>query len=165
MLALIEGIKDHLEYPLVCLYILTILNIVQAVTDAIRIVDVCQQGRRQLVIGHTSGINVVTQSTTIVGKAHGSNLHKLASNMEAGKMTASGKYSKVALNRALKTVGLNGSKRPDVIGVSKSGKNKIVEVVSPRQSTKYIVNKVNDMVSANRNSVGKVITWVRLMFK
>ena len=52
MLALIEGIKDHLEYPLVCLYILTILNIVQAVTDAIRIVDVCQQGRRQLVIGH-----------------------------------------------------------------------------------------------------------------
>ena len=53
----------------------------------------------------------------------------------------------------------------NVIGVSKSGKNKIVEVVSPRQSTKYIVNKVNDMVSANRNSVGKVITWVRLMFK
>lgn len=36
------------------------------------------------------GLNIATGFTTVVGKAHGSNLHKLATNMEAGKMAASG---------------------------------------------------------------------------
>ena len=52
MLALTESLKDHLEDPLVCVDILTIFNIVQAIADSIRIVDVRQQGRSQLIIRH-----------------------------------------------------------------------------------------------------------------
>ena len=52
MLALTEGLEDHLEDPLVCVDILAILNVVQAIADTVGIVDVRQQGRGQLVIGH-----------------------------------------------------------------------------------------------------------------
>lgn len=51
--------------------------------------------------------------------------------------------------------------RPDVIGFSKNGVNKLVEVVSPRQSTNYIVNKI----SSNLGTVGKIVTRVRNVFK
>ena len=113
----------------------------------------------------SAGINIATGATTVVGNAHGSVLHKLATNMEAGKMAASGQYSQIGLNKALKTMGLNGTSRPDVIGIAKTGVNKLVEVVSPRQSTNYIVNKMSNMLSNNPGSVGKVITWVRNLFK
>ena len=64
------------------------------------------------IIGGISGaasatINVATGATTISGNAHGSNLHKLATNIEAGKMTTSGKYSKIGVNKSLKTMVLN----------------------------------------------------------
>ena len=52
MLTLAEGLKDHPEDPLVCVDILAVLNVVQAVADAIGIVNVRQQGRSQLVIRH-----------------------------------------------------------------------------------------------------------------
>ena len=52
MLTLAEGLKDHPEDPLVCFDILTVLNVVQTVADTVGIVDVRQQGRRQLVIRH-----------------------------------------------------------------------------------------------------------------
>lgn len=55
----------------------------------------------------SAGLNIATGFTTVVGKAHGSNLHKLATNMEAGKMAASGRYSQIGLNKSLKTMGLN----------------------------------------------------------
>lgn len=113
----------------------------------------------------SAGLNIATGATTVVGKAHGSTLHKLASNIEAGKMAASGQYSQVGLNKALKTMGMNGTSRPDVIGVAKNGINKLVEVVSPRQSTNYIVNKVANMVDNNPGSVGRVVKWVRGLFK
>lgn len=54
-----------------------------------------------------------------------------------------------------------GKMRPDVIGFSKNGVNKLVEVVSPRQSTNYIVNKI----SSNLGTVGKIVTRVRNVFK
>ena len=94
-----------------------------------------------------------------------SNLHKLATNIEAGKMTTSGKYSKIGVNKALKTMGLNGTSRPDVIGVAKNCHNMLVEIVSPRQSTSYIVNKMSRMLSNNTNSTGKIVTWVRNLFR
>ena len=78
-------------------------------------------------------MNIATGATTVVGKAHGSILHKLATNMEAGKMAASGQYSQINMNKALKAMGLNGTSRPDVIGVAKNGINKLVEVVSPNK--------------------------------
>ena len=92
-------------------------------------------------------------------------MHKFASNVEAGKMVSSGKYSTVSLNKALKTVGLNGSKRPDVIGVMKDGMGRIIEVTSPRQSSSYISNKMAEMLADNPGSSGKIISWVRNLFK
>ena len=113
----------------------------------------------------SAGLNIATGATTVVGNAHGSTWHKLATNMEAGKMATSGQYSQIGVNKALKTMGLNGTRRPDVIGVSKNGVNKLVEVVSPRQSTNYIINKMSNMLSNNPGSVGKIVTWVRRLFK
>ena len=115
-------------------------------------------------IAASAGMNIATGATTVVGKAHGSTLHKLTTNMEAGKMAASGQYSQIGMNKALKTMGLNGKSRPDVIGVAKNGLNKLVEVVSPKQSTGYIVGKMSRMLSDNPGSVGKIVTWVRRLF-
>lgn len=58
-------------------------------------------------------------------------LHKLSSNMQAGRMASSGRYSQIGLNKALKTMGRNGGlQRHDVIGIGKNGTSKLVEVVS-----------------------------------
>ena len=112
-----------------------------------------------------AGWNIASGTTAVVGKAHGSNLHKLASNMEAGKMTISGRYSKIGLNKALSTMGLSGTYRPDVIGIARKSVNMLVEVVSPRQSINYIRNKMSKMLMRNPGSLGKVVTWVRRLFK
>ncbi len=113
----------------------------------------------------TSGLGVVSGTTKITGKAHGSTLHKFATNVEAGKMASTAKYSNIGLNKSLNTMGLKGSYRPDIIGISKNGLNRIVEVVSPRQSTKYIVNKMSSILSNNSDSTGKIISWVRELFE
>ena len=112
-----------------------------------------------------AGLNIASGATVISGNAHGSILHKLASNMEAGKMAASGQYSKIGLNKSLGKMGLNGSRRPDVTGIAKKGFNKLVEVVSPRQNINYIVNKAASMMTENPGTVGRVVTWVRKLFK
>ena len=114
----------------------------------------------------SAGLNIATGATTVVGNAHGSTLHKLATNMEAGKMAASGQYSQIGINKSLGKMGLNGGlTRPDVIGVGKNGVNKLVEVVSPRQSTTYISTKMSNMLSNNPGTVGKIVNWVRRLFK
>lgn len=50
----------------------------------------------------SAGLNIATGATTVVGNAHGSTLHKLATKMEAGKMASSGRYSQIGLNKSLK---------------------------------------------------------------
>lgn len=114
----------------------------------------------------SAGLNIATGATNVVGNAHGSALHRLATNMEAGKMAASGQYSQIGINKSLGKMGLNGGlTRPDVIGIGNNGVNKLVEVVSPRQSTDYIINKMSRMLSINLGTVGKVVTWIRKLFK
>lgn len=114
----------------------------------------------------SAGFNIATGTTTIVGNAHGSILHKLATNIEAGKMAMTGEYSQIGVNKSLGKMGLNGGlTRPDVIGIGKNGVNKIVEVVSPRQSTSYISAKMAGMLSENPNTIGKIINWVRRLFR
>lgn len=89
-----------------------------------------------------------------------------ALSQQAGKMAASGQYSQIGINKSLGKMGLNGGRtRPDVIGIAKNGVNKLVEVVSPRQSINYIVNKMSNMLSSNPGAVGKIVTWVRRLFK
>ena len=86
--------------------------------------------------------------------------------MKAGEMAASGQYSSIGLNKSLKKMGLNGGlKRPDVVGIGKNGTNRIVEVVSPRQDIGGVRNKMSDMLSINQGSVGRVVTWVRHLFR
>ena len=114
----------------------------------------------------SAGLNIATGATTVVGNAHGSTMHKLATNMEAGKMAASGQYSQIGINKSLGKMGLNGGlTRPDVIGIGKNEVNKLVEVVSPRQSTTYISTKMSNMLSNNPGTVGKIVNWVRRLFK
>ena len=114
----------------------------------------------------SAGLNIATGATTVVGNAHGSTLHKLATNMEAGKMAASRQYSQIGINKSLRKMGLNGGLiRPDVIGIGKNGVNKLVEVVSPRQSATYISTKMSNMLSNNPGTVGKIVNWVRRLFK
>ena len=108
----------------------------------------------------SAGINIASGSTQIVGNAHGSVLHKLSTNMQAGKMAASGQYSQIGLNKSLKTMGMKGTMRPDVIGVGKNGVNKIVEVISPKQSAAYISGKMGGMLTNNPGSTGKIVQWV-----
>lgn len=115
----------------------------------------------------STGYNVVSGVTSIAPKAnaHGSAFHKIATNMEAGNMAASGKYSEIGVNKSLKLMGMNGGLlRPDVTGISKKTRNKIVEVVSPRQKISYISDKMNKMLKINPRTTGKIISWVRKLF-
>jgi len=52
MLTLTECIKNHLEDTLVCFSVLTVLYIIQAIADAVGIVDVRKKRRCKLIIGH-----------------------------------------------------------------------------------------------------------------
>ena len=113
----------------------------------------------------SAGANISAGTTTVVGKAHASTLHKLATNIEAGKMAASGQYSKIGLNRSLNTMGLNGTQRPDAIGINPNGVNRLVEIVSPKQHTSDIVGKMANMLSNNPGSNGRIVTWVRKLYK
>ena len=116
----------------------------------------------------SAGYNVVSGVTSIAPKAnaHGSVFHKIATNMEAGNMAASGKYFEIGVNKSLKSMGMNGGLlRPDVTGISKKTRNKIVEVVSPRQKISYISDKMNKMLKINPGTTGKIISWVRKLFR
>ena len=44
---------------------------------------------RRLSGAASAGLNIATGATAVVGKAHGSTLHKIATNIEAGKMAVS----------------------------------------------------------------------------
>ena len=62
-------------------------------------------------------------------------------------------------------IGMNGTARPDVIGIAVNGANKVVEVVSPYETIISQVLKVNNMVSSNPGSVGQVIKWPGIVGK
>lgn len=108
-----------------------------------------------------AGMNIADGTTTVLGSAHGSVMHKIATNIEAGKMAASGHYEQISINRSLRTVGAVGTSRPDIVGVSSSGVKKVVEVVSPKQNTDHVANKMYGMLSDNPDSIGKIVTWVK----
>ena len=112
-----------------------------------------------------AGINIASGTAEIIGNAHGSILHKLSTNLQAGRMAASGQYSQIGLNKSLNSMGLNGSMRPDIIGIGKNGVNKLIEVVSPKQSSLYIANKMNIMLSSNPDTLGKITEWVGYLGK
>ena len=115
----------------------------------------------------------------IIGKAHStksyksktlkklSALHILSTNIQASKMAMQfWKYSKIGLNKELKTMGLKGGKlKPDVIGITRYGPNKIVEVISLMQDKISIIDKMTEMIRINPGSKGKIVHWVRWIGK
>lgn len=111
----------------------------------------------------SSSLKIASGSVKIISgpKPHGSALHNLSMNSQAGKMVLSGKYSVVAKNTSLNKTGLVGSQRPDVIGIGKKGNSKIIEVVSKSQTVKQIENKVSRMVRTNKSVASKTIKWVK----
>lgn len=110
-----------------------------------------------------SGGNIALGGIKVIGTAQktGTVFHQAASNIEAGIMAMQpGRYSKITFDRALKTAGLIGRERPDVIGVARIGKNKLVEVVSKSQTTKQMREKCKRMESKNKNmQKSKVVGW------
>ena len=109
----------------------------------------------------STGANIARGITQVAGRAHGAPLHKLSTHAQAGRMAASGRYSQIGMNKSLRTMGLNGGRRPDVIGIGRSGPNRLVEVISPKQSPAYIRNKMQSMLYGNPGSRGKIVYWVR----
>ena len=108
------------------------------------------------------GIKVATGVTKVIAtKPHGTVLHNLSINWNAGKMLLEHNYAKIGINKALKTLGLVGNSRPDVVAVGVKIATKIVEVVSPSQTVTEIASKVTKMVSENANTIGKVVSWVQ----
>ena len=110
-----------------------------------------------------SGGNIALGGIKVIGTAQktGTVFHQAASNIEAGILAMQpGRYSKITFDRALKTAGLIGRERPDVIGVARIGKNKLVEVVSKSQTTKQMREKCKRMESKNKNmQKSKVVGW------
>ena len=109
-----------------------------------------------------SWANIATGGVQIVGSAQktGTAFHQMASNIKAGQMAMQlGRYSKITFDRALKTAGLNGRQRPDVIGIARYGKNKLVEVVSKSQTRNQLLNKCSNMVGNNPNTRSSVVSW------
>lgn len=109
-----------------------------------------------------AGANIATGGVQIVGSAQktGTAFHQMASNIKAGQMAMQpGRYSKITFDRALKTAGLNGRQRPDVIGVARYGKNKLVEVVSKSQTRRQMERKCIGMANNNPGTGWKVVSW------
>ena len=110
----------------------------------------------------TAGLNYALGGVKIIGSAQktGNLFHRFSSNVQAGKFAMQiGRYSEIGLNSKLKTVGLNGAKRPDVTAVARIGKNKLIEVVSKTQTVLSQQNKINAMLASNPGTTGRVVSW------
>ena len=98
----------------------------------------------------------------IEGQAHGSGAHKFRTYREAIRMAKSGQYDRIYLNRSLRTGtsgGVDSLMRPDVLGVLKSGRGYMVEVLSPSQTQSMLWDKINFMkqLLSERAGAGYVV--------
>ena len=110
----------------------------------------------------TSGLSIATGTVKVIGSAQktGTVFHRAASNIEAGKMSLNFfKYSKITLNRSLNTAGLSGRRMPDVIGVTRNGASKLIEVVSKSQTYEQMATKCMSMAANNPGATYKVVEW------
>ena len=97
---------------------------------------------------------VTSSATEIIGKAHGSVEHQARINATANSLAESGNYSKIFLNKALKTAGLSGSQRPDIIAMGKNGIYETWEFASKSQAcgTSNYRELVNKMITMKVNN-------------
>ena len=78
---------------------------------------------------------LVHNTCDVYGSGHGSEVHSNRIDKKIAELTASGKYIEIYGNRALKTAGLNGSQRPDIIAKSQAGHYEIWEFASRSQAS------------------------------
>ena len=137
---------------------------------------VCSGFMNGVIFGAVSSALLSASSITyggvkVIGNAQktGPLFHRAASNIEAGKMSMQfWKYSKVALNKSLKTSGLIGSQRPDVIGITNDGHSLLIEVLSKYQFYEKMQLKCEDMalINVGQNEIKyHIIKWVKYISK
>ena len=123
------------------------------VEDAAKAVEKCLTG--------VSEAGKRTSKTEIIGKPHASAQHQTFTMDEVNKLAATGNYSKIYMNRSLKTAGFNGSQQPDIIAVGVDGKVHIIEIASPSQlsgkTMLELTNKYNTMLQNNPGMTGDLI--------
>ena len=117
------------------------------------------------VLVHNNCSVKTTNKAKVHGKAHGSAEHQTRIMQEVEAMQASGKYSDIYLNKALKTVGLNGSQRPDIIGKLIDGSFDALEVAGKTQMStslagQQLISKVALMQANNPGLYIKPIIWL-----
>ncbi len=90
---------------------------------------------------------LVHNTCNVHGKSHGSTEHRLAIDTKAKMMKSSGKYSDIWLNKQLKTAGLKGTQRPDIIAKRLDGTFEYIEYASKSQAngTQGLTNLLNKM--------------------
>lgn len=78
---------------------------------------------------------VTENGTKIIGGGHGKNAHhKNSIDKKIEEMAKTGEYKEIYGDRQLKTAGLKGRERPDIIGIRKDGTIEIYEFASPSQA-------------------------------
>ena len=108
---------------------------------------------------------LVHNTCEVEGGGHGSDQHKKAIDDKIKELTNSGKYENVYGNRALNTAGLTGSKRPDIIALTKDGKLEVWEYASKSQASGagllQLKNKIDLMKRDNPNAIfHDLVEWV-----
>ena len=109
-------------------------------------------------------VPIDVKETVVYGKAHGSVEHQAKINEITGDMLKSNKYSEIYLNRSLKTAGLNGGQRPDIIGKAKDGTVIAYEVASKTQTTgsyagRKLLKKI-ELMQLNNPAVNFDLIWL-----
>jgi hypothetical protein len=117
----------------------------------IKVYNFTVDGNSTYVVGD-SGV-VVHNVCKAVGKSHGNPTHKAKIDNMVSKFEKVPNVTEVYVNKSLKTAGLNGTQRPDIIVKLANNKSVIVEVASPSQLSgigkKALAGKIDIMKIAN----------------
>ena len=73
------------------------------------------------------------------------------------------KYSLIRMNKALRTSGLIGGSRPDIIGIAREGLNLLVEVTSYSQTNAAMHAKLDWIITQNANCTKAVVGWAGML--
>ena len=105
---------------------------------------------------------LVHNSCNVHGKSHGSPEHKAATDAKAQSMKASGDYSDIWLNKQLKTAGMNGKQRPDIIAKRVDGTFEYIEYASKSQANGSGLNALKnkmDIINKANGIEGQLFNW------
>ena len=110
----------------------------------------------------SSGVLVHNLCKT-VGSGHGNAVHKGRIDEMIKQLESSGRYTEIYGNRALKTAGLNGKLRPDIIAKTVNGSFEFWEFASPSQASgiglKALQMKMDTIISENPGITRHFVPW------